>query len=486
MPHESSRKRRPAATPSPAPRSTRPAPTPPPAPTDRARDAVHRALAHQAERYPDLDLAPLDTSGLPPRDANFAHAIYDTVLRRWITLGYLIDGFSSRPFGTLDARVRAVLLAGAAQLLLLDKVPPHAALNEAVTWTKQFVKPEAGGMVNAVLRRIAELVYAQEKGLPDDKPRVPYTRERDQLPLPDGDAVKLRQPVLPQPDLDRTAIATSHPTALLRRWSAAFGEAEATRLALHGLVIPPTLLNTRSATSPVPHTQHHEQEGVAVYTGSREDLVTLLNDRPDIWVQDASSTLAVASVADLEPKLVIDACAGQGTKTRQLARTFPSARIIATDIDPRRLRTLRDIARLEPTVTVINPDELSTYRAKADLILLDVPCSNSGVLPRRVEARYRCDQPQLDRLIKTQRQIITDALPLLAPRGHILYSTCSIEPEENEQQLAWAASLNLSTSRTHRTMPQGLPGDPPTTYRDGAFSALLLPLPEGGGRGVGS
>jgi len=479
VPHESSRNPKPAANrgaprrPAAPPKGKAPPQPEPPAPLDRARDVVHRALAHQAECYPELDLAPLDSSGLSPRDAAFAHAIYDTVLRRWITLGYLIDGFLTRPFGSMDARVRAVLLAGAAQLLLLDRVPPHAVLNESVAWTKQVVKPEVGGLVNAILRRIAELVYTQHQGLPDQKPRVPWARERNQLPLPEGDCIELRQPVLPEPLLERAAIATSHPTALLRHWATAFGEPEALRLAEHNTTIPPTLLNVAFASSPVPHTLSHEQPGTAIYTGSREDLVTLLNARPDIWVQDASSTLAIASIADLSPKLIIDACAGQGTKTRQLARTFPAAKIIATDIDPRRLRTLREIAKLEPTITVIPPEFLASYRAQADLILLDVPCSNSGVLPRRVEARYRCDPAQLARLVATQRQILTGTLPLLAPGGHILYSTCSIDHEENEQQLERAKSYNLAATRSHRTMPAGLPGDLPSGYHDGAFSALL-------------
>ena len=446
----------------------------PQGPVDSARDAVHRALTHQAERYPDLDLAPLDTAGLSPRDAAFAHAIYDTVLRRWITLGYLIDGYSSRPFGSLDPRVRAVLLAGAAQLLLLDRVPPHAALNESVQWTKRVVKPEAGGLVNAVLRRIAELVHAEQAGLPDQKPRVAWTQGRDQLPMAEGDAVAIRQAVLPEPALDRVAIATSHPTAVLAKWAAEFGENEAVRLASHDLVIPPTILNARFATGPVPASTSHDLPGHCVYKGSREDLIGLLDARPDVWVQDPASTKAIAGIADLMPSMVLDVCAGQGTKTRQLAKTFPDARIIATDVDTRRLNMLRSVAAAHPNITVIDPAQLIHYKGSADLVLLDVPCSNSGVMPRRVEARYRCDAEQLARLVKLQQQILTEAIPLLTPSGVILYSTCSIEREENEGQLAWAtATHGLTPSRVERTMPAGGPGDPPSAYHDGSFSALL-------------
>lgn len=439
---------------------------------DAARAAVHRALSHQAELFPELDLAPLDTSTLSPRDAAFAHAIYDTVLRRWITLAYLIDGYTSRGFGALDPRVRAVLLAGAAQLLLLDKVPPHAALNESVEWTKSTL-PKAAGLVNAVLRRISELVHAQPSGLPEPRARTPWTDSRDLLPLPDGTAVQLRQPVLPQDPLERLEVASSCPLYLLRKWTTDFGDAQARNLALHALLSPPTILHTRFATAEVPHTQPHNDPAHRVYTGRREELTALLDDRPDLWVQDAASSRAVTTPLPRPPRLILDLCAGQGTKTRQFARTYPAARIIATDIDPRRLRALRHVAGREPTIEVIDPASTSTFRAQADLILLDVPCTNTGVLPRRVEARYRCGPAQLARLVATQRQILTDALSLLAPHGNILFSTCSLEPEENEQQLDWAKSLKLTASHIHRTMPSSLPGDPPSTYSDAAFSALL-------------
>jgi 16S rRNA (cytosine967-C5)-methyltransferase len=432
-------------------------------------------LTHQAEIYPDLDLAPLDTAGLDVRDAAFAHAIYDAVLRRWITLGYLVEGYLSRPFADLDPRLRAVLLAGAAQMLLLDKVPPHAALNESVQWAKDNVKPAAGGLVNAVLRKIAALVFGEQAGLPQSSPKVAWSRGRDEVPLPDGSALKLREPVFPAAMPERIAIATGHPVALLKKWAGAWGEDEAARLAAHGLINPPTILNTQFASSPVPSCVAHERPSPQVWTGGRSELVALLESRQDVWVQDSSSALAVQSIANLTPEIVVDLCAGQGTKTRQLAATFPNAQIIASDVDRRRLITLREVASMNPRIKVVAPEEVrSQLSQRADLVLLDVPCSNTGVLPRRVEARYRCDSQQLSRLVTLQREILSNAMPLLAPGAAILYSTCSIEPEENEEQVAWAQKeLGLTPSHLMRTMPAGGPGESPSGYHDGAFSALL-------------
>src|SRR6185503_7173498 len=157
----------------------------------------------------------------------------------------------------------------------------------------------------------------------------PYTtlfRSRDELPLADGTCVKLRVTALPEARLDRLAIATSHPPTLLRKWAGAWGEAEAAGLAVHDLASPPTILNVRFATGPVPRTVPHNAPGHAVFTGGRAELVHLLETRGDVWVQDAASGEAVERVAHMRPRVVMDLCAGQGTKTRQLAATLPRAR----------------------------------------------------------------------------------------------------------------------------------------------------------------
>jgi 16S rRNA (cytosine967-C5)-methyltransferase len=171
----------------------------------------------------------------------------------------------------------------------------------------------------------------------------------------------------------------------------------------------------------------------------------------------------------------VDLCAGQGTKTRQLAAVFPTAGIIATDVDGARYRTLADFWRGNERVRVLPIDDaIRDASGRADLVLLDVPCSNTGVLARRVEAKYRCGRAQLDRLIAIQRQIIDRAVPLLSPSGRLLYSTCSIDADENHDQAEWAHQRHgLAIASTSSLLPRGLPGDDPTTYHDGSFSAVL-------------
>src|SRR5690606_20253861 len=111
---------------------------------DAARDTVFRRLARQAHRFPELDVRPFEPANLSTRDAAFAHAIEDVVVRRWLTLEHLLSTHLTQPFGELEPRVRAALLAGSAQLLFLDSVPVHAAINHAVEWAKQRIRPGAG------------------------------------------------------------------------------------------------------------------------------------------------------------------------------------------------------------------------------------------------------------------------------------------------------------------------------------------------------
>lgn len=452
---------------------------------DPARDRAYRRVAKQARRFPDeLLITPLGEENLSPRDASFAHALYDTVMRRWVTLESLIQLGLKREFSSLDEHVRAALLCGAAQMLLMNTIPPRAAINESVTWTKRVTRSDRpGGFVNAVLRRVAELI-GQTEPEGEAPGRWPPRRERyeggaDELPLPDGRAIPLSSAVLPEDPLRRLEVATGHPLALLRLWAKSMPLREVRALAMHGIVRPPVILNTAHAAEALPErvTAPHSAPGHHVFSGTHPELVRLLERRADVWVQDPASSLAVESVTDLSPNLIIDACAGQGTKTRQLAAVFPDARIIATDVDhPRRAALAKVFAEhpAEERVTVIDHRELGDWAGKADLVLLDVPCSNTGVLARRVEARYRATEASIASLAGVQRQIVADAVKLIAPGGAVLYSTCSLDPRENEEMVEWAARWHgFEATRANRRMPAGGPGAPADRYSDGSFAALL-------------
>lgn len=436
---------------------------------DLARAAVMTALTRQLNNYPDLSLNVLDLSRLDERDAAFAVALYDAVVRRWLTLAYLIERHLKRPDEPPPPKPMAALMAGAAQILILDKVPVHAAVDTSVEWIKTNGTPGAAKLVNAVLREIAELIPETGK-----ERRPAYADALDELPMPDGTALVLSRSVLPTDPLSRLAVATSTPIDLLRSWSKHRSMREARRLALHGMVSPPTILNTAHATAALPaECSPHNAPGHHVWTGTHEALSALLKERRDIWVQDPASSLAVSSAADLRPSLVVDACAGMGTKTRQLCATFPNAKIIAADVDLVRVKSLHK--SVDPDrVTVVPYQSLTDFAGKADLVLLDVPCSNTGVLARRVEARYRFDRPHLESLAATQRQIIADSIRLLNRGGAVLYSTCSLDPSENQDQVKWTSRWHgLKPEREHDRLPEGMPGEGPERYSDGSFAALL-------------
>lgn len=448
---------------------------------DPARDRVHGALVRQVQRFPDLAIDALDTGGLDPRDAAFAHAIYDQALRRWLLLRWLAEGSLTREWRLCPPPVRAALLAGIAQILFLDRVPLHAAVNESVRWAKAHAGQRASAAVNAVLRRVASLV--EPGGRADDAGpliRDRWSDGRDEIPLADGRALSLNAPILPGDTLERLSVVTSHPMALLRSWAKTLSIADTRRIALHDLVSPPTILNTLHATAPLPETTTpHILPGHHLFTGTHAQLSVLLRERHDIWAQDPASSLAVQSVGDLSPRLVVDACAGKGTKTRQLAATFPNAEIVATDVDLVRFRELERIFKGHGQggrVRTMEYERLIELANSVDLVLLDVPCSNTGVLARRVEARYRFDEGRMRTLTETQRQIIADSVRLLrrTDGAAILYTTCALDPEENQEQARWVVrwhDLDVVRERSH--LPQGGPGEPPERYTDGSYHALV-------------
>jgi len=432
-----------------------------------ARGRVFARLTEDAETFPEISLAPIDPGGLSSRDAGLAGAIHHEVGRRWVTLRYVIEHNLNRPFLNLDAPVQAAVLGGAAQILLLDRIPPHAAIDTSVEWVKGH-NPKAAALVNAVLRGVSRLVGDRIDAWDD---------RRDAIPLSDGSARQLNEAILPEDALERVGVATGVPVSLLKRWGERVSAEDARALALHTLCDPPIVLNTGFAHTGLDDAplEAHEVEGYSVFTGKRSELGDLLSSRQDIWVQDAGSGQAMDVARGGDPRMIVDLCAGKGTKTRQLHAMFPEARILATDVDRGRFAALTRVFAGSERVRVVDMDELrQKAHQAADLVVLDVPCSNTGVLPRRGEAKYRVRKGQQDRLMAIQRQIVEDSIHLLNPGGRLLYSTCSLEPEENEAMVLWlGGSFGFEADREQRTEPRGLAGEPGRVYQDGGFAALV-------------
>ncbi len=442
-----------------------------------ARDAALRVLADQAAAFPELAPASPETSALAPRDRAFAGALYRTTMQRWLTLRHLVRPHTTRPFERLEPRMQAVLLMGAAQLLFMPGRAAYAVVDESVTWAKRHVRPRAGGMVNAVLRRVAE--HAAAGRIVNE----PWRPAPDRIPL-DGGTLCLAEAALPP--LDALALhleaATSHPADVVARWLKTHGREAAVEVCRQGVLNPPTIVAVEPAFEASTAGSsggegdesaswvRHERAGFIVWRDDHEGLVRFLAGHPARRVQDPAAAAAVETCRDLlpAPTHVLDYCAGRGTKTRQLAIAYPDAHVHATDADNARRNELRSLEPIFPNVRVVDPHDVADTRY--ELILLDVPCSNSGVFARRPEARYRLSDRSLRDLAALQGRLLEQARPWLTPGGLILYTTCSIEPQENQHRAAAARDrLGLRLVRERATLPAG----EQASHHDGSYHAAL-------------
>lgn len=435
-----------------------------------ARAIAALAIAHASADFPDLQPCVLDVSPLADsRDQQLATAIHRATLQRWLTLEHLLNGFLRQPCDQIEPPLRAILLTAAAQLLLFDRLPDYAVVDEAVELSRQVVRPGAAGLVNAVLRRVAGLVDKHVTG-------EQWVAAADCIPV-EGGHVKLRKPCLPDPKVDmpgHLGIATSHPMPLVKQWYEELGEGGAIAACMHGIVTPPTIVAVEEDFDIAEDSrlEPHDRAGFVVWRGPRGELAAFLDDHPERRVQDPGAAVAVRSLEGMTPAVIVDYCAGRGTKSRQLAAMFPDATVIASDTDADRLTDLRMTAAHYPNLEAVYPGEVRQRvgRGGADILLLDVPCTNTAVLARRPEARYRYSPRSRQELATIQRGIIDAARSLIRPGGTVLYSTCSLLRDENEEQAEWCAKrLDGSLARQTLTMP----GGSATAYHDGGYFALI-------------
>lgn len=410
-----------------------------------ARDAAVDAIAKLAQSGPTRPIA-VDTARLDERDARLAEAIYRTSVVRWLTIDRVLSTCLSQP--KVEPELRAVLIASAAQFLFMDQVPAHAAVDTAVEQARGRLREGAAKLANAVLRRAADMVLERraDGGWEPTNNLVPWRGGAIQLAK--SALIKAKDPVR------YLTLATSHDRRLVAAWVETFGLDHAIELLRHSLVEPPTWL--------------HTPDGFEVWQGG--GLAEAIDASGDRWVQDPTAAQPVKATRGTSVELVVDYCAGLGTKTRQLHAIHPKARIVASDTDARRFAELQRTFAGHTQVSVVKPEAIHRHTGSADLLLLDVPCSNTGVLARRPEAKYRYSPRHLESLESVQQQIVHEALPLLNDKGKLLYSTCSIESRENERVVEWAAErFELTIVRDKLTLPAGA-GE---SYRDGGYYALL-------------
>jgi 16S rRNA (cytosine967-C5)-methyltransferase len=357
------------------------------------------------------------TSRLDPRDRRFTRELVYGMLRRRAWLDALLDARVRGGLARLDADVLDLLRLGAYQLLTMRSVPAYAAIAQTVELAKRRHGVGPSRLANAVLRRL--------------------DREGDEA------AISVEMPADP---IDALALTQSHPRWLVARWIARWGEDETRRLLEANNTEPPLVARPIHAVREQVEAML-EAAGVTVSDAPLvSDSIVLANPvsaltelgafRQGLFhLQDPGSTL-VTKYADIpEGSRVADVCAAPGGKTVELSRR--ASVVFSSDLSFGRLRrVLENIERMElPTVLPYVADARRPAIRGADVVLIDAPCTGTGTFRRHPDARWRLKPSDLAVMGAMQREILRSAATLVAPGGLLVYSTCSLEMEENDAQV---------------------------------------------------
>jgi len=445
----------------------------------------------------------LAAARLSPADRGLCHELVCGVVRWQAALDRLIAR-KTDPARELRPALRNFLRLGLYQIFWLDRIPPHAAVHETVEQTKRAGYHSQAGLINAVLRS--------------------YLRELDEI-----------KKILADMKVSAPALGWSHPEWLVEKWRQQFGEENLQRLLEWNNTPPKTYARVNLLKADVSQliekwreenveydfiTRDWTGENLAFELKAHPQLTRLASFRAGwFYLQDPSTLLAPVLLGAQPGETILDACAAPGGKTMFIAQQMNNdGKIIACDLDPTRLRLVKDncvrlgVKCVETKVSVPflpHPDPLPKEREQQatasdsspviianpapkvattrkqllplpagkgrgegeqfDRILIDAPCSNTGVMRRRVDLRWRVSEAEILRLRKTQLELLQQSAPKLKPGGVLVYSTCSLEPEENsgvvQQFLAAHPGFKLESERQLLPFADGV---------DGAYVARLL------------
>ncbi|HVZ84937.1 MAG TPA: transcription antitermination factor NusB [Terracidiphilus sp.] len=359
--------------------------------------AVERGPAHSDDLLRAAKIARLSAA-----DRNLTTALVLGTLRWQLVLDARIRPLLARPNAKLDTDIRLALRLGALQLFSLDRIPARAVIDESVELAKRAGHRFASGMVNAVLRKLAA----------------------HPAPLTENDAVN------------------AYPAWMVERWQRHYGEAATLTLCAYGQrQARPTLRLASEAAE-----RELAGEGIvlapaALLTAARPvvsgDLTAIAaRSEARTRLQDEGSQF-VAEIAG-HGVAILDCCAAPGGKTLILAERNPQAQLVAVDSSEPRIVQLRQrLAPLGSRIVCRLADAAAlTDEPLYDLVLVDAPCSGTGTLGRNPEIRHRLDPAEFARQAERQQAILAAAIRAARPGGRIVYSTCSMEPEENEEVVA--------------------------------------------------
>jgi 16S rRNA (cytosine967-C5)-methyltransferase len=426
----------------------------------KPREIAARVLARRRDRDEFTEIL-LERALAPARlstaDRGLCQELVFGIIRWQAALDWLIARKTQGR--TQKAGLQDLLRLGLYQIFWLDRIPDHAAVHETVELAKRNGFGAQAGFVNAVLRG--------------------YLRELDET-----------KRLLAELRTTQPALGWSHPEWLIERWRQRFSDADLQRLLEWNNTPAKTFARVNTLrTDAGKLIEKWREENVDYdfvtrdWTG--ENLMFELKSHPPLpwlesfkqgwfYIQDPSTLLAARELAPQPGESVLDLCAAPGGKATFLAQLMNNeGRVVAHDISPDRLKLIQEnCARLGTTcVEVVSPSTFNLQPSTFHRVLVDAPCSNTGVLRRRVDLRWRLQPAEIERLRATQLELLRRAAPALRSGGALVYSTCSLEPEENDavvqQFLAVQPGFELERERSLTPVADGV---------DGAYVARLRRL----------
>lgn len=344
-------------------------------------------------------LLPIYEEKLEQIDRGLCHEITLGVLRKQIYLDKLIEKLTNGK--KLDSAVKIILRIALYQFEFLDKIPAHAAINDAVNLTQRAKKTSAKGFVNAVLRR--------------------FTREKIELNYKD--------------EMERISVETSHPLWLIEKWISEFGIAEAEKLAFANNETPKLDFRLTAKTTEAVK-KSLENENIENEKGFLRELA----ENGKIYFQEKASQMVAEVVGLKENESYFDVCCAPGSKfsfVNYLSKTEGKL-FVGGDLYEQRLKTVKktceNVGAKNYSLLAYDAEKSLPFADEIfDVVLLDAPCSGTGTIRHNPEIRYFLAEKDIAELSLKQRAILQNASKLVKHGGRLIYSTCSLESEENEQ-----------------------------------------------------
>ncbi len=375
------------------------------------------------------------------------------VLRWRSSLDDEISSASAQPLAKLDLEILIALRLALYQFRHLDRIPARAALHESVELVKRSRKRSAAAFVNAVLRKLSTA--------PEHQPGP-----RD---VPDS--------------AQSIAKTLAHPLWLVERWVREYGLAAASQICKHDQSIPEVAVRLRNATAQnqLPETGIVLASGKILRSARLVEAGDITKTAPfrsrEIVIQDEASQLVAILVG--EGSEILDCCAAPGGKTLAISDRNPASTILAVELHPHRARLLQTLlaTRSGTHIKVVAADARSLPLSRQfDRVLADVPCTGTGTLARNPEIKWRLKPDDIPNLQERQRAILKSAIAQVAPGGRLIYSTCSLEREENEDVVEHALKsdplfqlVNCESELNHLKASGELTWPEPTSLTRGPY-----------------